>query len=227
MTEKSAGADHSINDEAARDAGRLSRLYLDALRAADAAGAFRVASRALEQGMTVPVLYHRVVVPAMHEIGALWEKGAITVADEHAATALTHRVLGGLRPPLRLDLGGAAASKEKGLALMAAIEGEQHALGLRMAADVLEDSGYRVVYLGADVPTEALLQSVSALSPDLLALSATMPELAPVLEEVSSRVRSEHPGLSLLVGGQASAAGQGATKIRDLESLPREIAPPL
>lgn len=84
-----------------------------------------------------------------------------------------------------------------------------------------------VVYLGADAPTEALLQSISAFSPDLLALSATMPELAPVLEEVALRVRGEHPELSLLVGGQASAAGRGATRIPDLESLPREIAPPL
>lgn len=210
-----------------REAERLSRLYLDALRAADAAGAFRVASRALEQGMEIPALYHRVVVPAMHEIGALWEKGAITVADEHAATALTHRVLAGLRPPIGLDVASGAAAREKGLALLAAVEGEQHALGLRMAADVLEDSGYRVIYLGADVPTEALQQSISAFSPDLLVLSATMPELASVLEEVSLRVRSEYPGLSLLVGGQAAAAGQGATRVPDLEALLGEIAPSL
>lgn len=210
-----------------REAGKLSRLYLDALRAVDAAGAFRVASRALEQGMTIPVLYHRVVAPAMHEIGVLWERGAITVADEHAATALTHRVLAGLRPPIQLDVAGSEAEREKRLALLATVEGEQHALGLRMAADVLEDTGYRVIYLGADVPTDALLQSVTAFSPDLLALSATMPELASVLEETSLGVRSEHPELSLLVGGQASIASHGAVKGRDLESLPEAIALPL
>jgi methanogenic corrinoid protein MtbC1 len=228
VTEKSAGADHSRGNAARPEAGRLSRLYLDALRAADAAGAYRVVMQALEQGMTMPALYSRVVAPAMHEIGALWEKGAITVADEHAATALTHRVLAGLRAPVSVEVAGDAGREGKSpLALLAAVEGEQHALGLRMAADVLEDSGYRVVYLGADVPTDALLQSVTAFSPDLLALSATMPELSPVLEGIVLSVRDEHPEIGLLLGGQASLESQGGIQIRDIESLPEKVAQPI
>lgn len=211
-----------------REAGRLSRLYLDALRAADAAGAYRVVSQALEKGMAMPALYSRVVAPAMHEIGALWEKGAITVADEHAATELTHRVLAGLRSPFSVGVSADSEDRrESPLALLAAVEGEQHALGLRMAADVLEDSGYRVVYLGADVPTYALLQSVRAFSPDLLALSATMPELTPVLEEVVDGIRREHPQVDLLLGGQAAAESRGGTQIRDIESLPEKVVPPV
>lgn len=175
--------------------------------------------------MALPVLYHRVVVPAMHEIGALWEKGAITVADEHAATELTHQVLAALRSPTRFDFaGGTTVDAGRGLVLLATVEGERHALGLRMAADLFEEAGYRVVYLGADVPTDALLQSVSSFSPDLLALSVTMPELASVLEEASLGVLGRHPDLNLLVGGQASTASHGTTKVRDLESLPEEIA---
>lgn len=224
MTEKSTGTDNSIDREAFRDAPKLSRLYLDSLRAADGAGACRVALRAVESGMTIPALYQRVIAPAMHGIGDLWEKGAITVADEHAATALTHRVLASLRPPVRVEVFGGRGAEEpgRGRALLAAVEGEQHALGLRMVADVLEDSGYSTIYLGADVPTDALMHSVDALSPDLLALSATMPELAPRLEEVAAVVRSTHPEVDLLLGGQATAtAGDGARAIvlRDLELL--------
>lgn len=174
----------------------------------------------------MPAFYSRVVAPAMHEIGALWEKGAITVADEHAATELTHRVLAGLRAPFSVEVAaGSGGESESPLALLAAVEGERHALGLRMAADVLEDTGYRVIYLGADVPTGALLQSVEALSPDLLALSATMPDLAPVLEEAVDGVRREHPDLALLLGGQAAATSRDGTQIRDIESLPEKVAP--
>ncbi|HVD40298.1 MAG TPA: cobalamin-dependent protein [Solirubrobacterales bacterium] len=186
------------------------------MRAADAPGAYRVAAEALGEGMATPELYQRVIAPAMHEIGELWQRGAITVADEHQATALTNRVLAALRPPP-----GDAATPRRGRALLAAVEGEQHALGLRMAADLLEDAGYETIYLGADVPTEALLQAVESLSPDLVALTATLATLAPQLEVVASELRRAHPQLDVLVGGQAASPRiEGGTLVRDLELLP-------
>jgi methanogenic corrinoid protein MtbC1 len=210
-----------------RTAARLSRLYLDALRAANGPAAYRVATRGLAEGMSVPELYQRVIAPAMHEIGALWEKGALTIADEHLATALTHRVLAALRAPAQLDVSAEPPSGAAKRAMLAAVQGEQHALGLRMAADVLEDAGFQTIYLGADVPTEALLQAVTALSPDLLALSVTMPELKPRLQKVVAVVRREHPGLSLIVGGQAASPSlDRGTLIEDLERIPDALVGP-
>ncbi|HET9592484.1 MAG TPA: cobalamin-dependent protein [Solirubrobacterales bacterium] len=198
----------------------MSRSYLDALRAADVAGAYKVATRALEGGMSPAALYQRVIATAMHELGRLWKAGAITIADEHLATALTHRVLAALRSPQLLEL-TLDARMGRPCALLAAVEGEQHALGLRMAADLLEDAGYRTAYLGADVPTRALLQAVRTFSPDLVGLSATMPESTRRLEEAVEQMRGEHPRLPLLVGGQGSGSprlGEG-TVVQDLELL--------
>lgn len=205
----------------------LSRSYLDALRAADVAGAYRVASSALEGGMSLAALYQRVVAPAMHELGRLWEEGAITTADEHLATGVTHRVLAALRPPGLLDQ-GLERRPGRPRALLAAVQGEQHALGLRMAADLLEDRGYEVAYLGADVPTAALLQAVGTLSPDLVGLSATISESEGRLEEAVEAVRSEHPQLPLLIGGQGSGSprlGEG-TAVENLELLAEKVPLP-
>lgn len=201
-----------------RTAAKLSRVYLEALRAADTAGAYRVASQALADGMPLAALYQRVIAPAMHELGRLWEKGAVTVADEHLATALTHRVLATLRPdPL-------GAEEDRPRAVLAAVQGEQHALGLRMAADLLEDAGWRPIYLGADVPTAALLQAIESLAPDLLGLTVTMPDLTPVLEGTVAVVRDRHPTLRLLVGGQASASPRiGEAPVDDLELLDERV----
>jgi len=218
VTEKSAGADKSAKGDGRRGDARLSRLYLEALRAADASGAYRVATEALGQGMTTAELYQRVIAPAMHRIGELWERGAITVADEHLATALTSRILAALRPP------PAAAVPRRGRALLAAVEGEQHALGLRMAADLLEDAGYDAIYLGADVPTGALLRAVDSLSPDLVAVTATMSTLARRLETIAAELRRTHPALDVLVGGQAAPPRiDGGTLVRDLELLPERV----
>lgn len=175
--------------------------------------------------MGVPELYQRVIAPAMHEIGRLWERGALTVADEHLATALTHRVLAALRPPPPAEPDVPAGRPSRGRVMLAAVEGEQHALGLRMAADILEDAGFHAIYLGADVPTDALLQAVSSLSPDRLVLAATMPELAPRLAEVGDHLRKAHPQVGLLIGGQAASAhAVEGTLVEDLETLPSVAA---
>lgn len=175
--------------------------------------------------MSLDTLYQRVVTPAMHELGRLWEKGAITVADEHLATAVTHRVLAALRPP-RFFEQPSRPDLEAPTALLAAVQGEQHALGLRMAADLLEEGGYRIAYLGADVPTDALLQALRTLSPDLLGLAATMPESTLRLEEAVEAVREERPRLPLVIGGQGSGSPRldGETVVEDLELLV-EVAP--
>lgn len=226
MTEHSAGAENSKSYKAVRSPAQLSRLYLDAVRAADAPGAFRVAAGALAAGMSIPELYQRVITPALHEVGELWAKGALTVADEHLATSLTHRVLAALRPPVWVGVGAEhEPAPVKRRVMLATVEGEQHALGLRMAADVLEEAGFEPIYLGADVPTDALLQALDSLSPDLLALSATLPELAPELEQVAAAALRTHPRLKLLFGGQAASPRlTEGTLVQDLEALP-EVLP--
>jgi MerR family transcriptional regulator, light-induced transcriptional regulator len=197
------------------------------LRAADVAGAYRIASRPLERGMPLCALYQRVIAPAMHELGRLWEVGAITVADEHLATGLTHRVLAAIRPPELIEQ-GFDSSSNRPCALLAAVQGEQHALGLRMVADLLEDCGYQVAYLGADVPTEALLQAVRTLSPTLVGLTATMPESTHRLEGAVGALRETDPQLPLFLGGQGSRSPRldEGTVIDDLELLAQVVPVP-
>jgi diguanylate cyclase (GGDEF)-like protein len=199
---------------------RLSRAYEDALRVADAASAERVARQGLSEGLSVAGLYQRVIAPAMWRIGTLWEQGAISVADEHLATALTHQVMAGIYGP------SLSHKVMPGRVLLAAVEGEQHALGLRMAADVIELMGYETIYLGADLPTADLLQVVTARAPDLVALAATMPDSATALDRAITGIQDADPSLSVLFGGQGARAHQGngeAVLVQDLERLPAAV----
>jgi diguanylate cyclase (GGDEF)-like protein len=166
--------------------------------------------------MGVAGLYQRVIAPAMWRIGELWEQGAISVADEHLATALTHQTMAGVYGP---SLGHKVMP---GRILMAAVEGEQHALGLRMATDVVELAGYETIYLGADVPTDDLLQAVAARSPDLVGLSATMPSSVQTLDRAITEIQRVNPSLIVLIGGQGvrpRERNDGAVLVRDLEQL--------
>jgi diguanylate cyclase (GGDEF)-like protein len=132
----------------------------------------------------------------MYRIGDLWKRGAITVADEHVATAIAHRVLASLytsqtnRP---LDV--------RGTVLLAAPEGEHHGLGLRIVADLLELSGFHVVYLGTDTPADALAAAVAEHDPSLVGLSLTMSFGSSSLEQAMAAVAAARPGTPIALGG--------------------------
>lgn len=216
MTTSAERAEGPARREADKATRRLSRTYQDALTVADAGGAGRVARQALGEGLGVAGLYQRVIAPAMWRIGDLWEQGTISVADEHLATALTHQTMAGIYGP---SLGHKA---RPGRILMAAVEGEQHALGLRMAADVIELAGYETIYLGADVPTADLLQAVATRSPNLVGLSATMPDSISALDHAIAEIRRVNPNLVVMFGGQGAQPREEdgrAVLIRSLEQL--------
>jgi diguanylate cyclase (GGDEF)-like protein len=200
-------------DELART---LSRSYGDALRAADGELAERIALQALAGGMSMAELYSRVITPAMWRIGDLWAKGAITIADEHLATALTNRVLASIFGSMPGD------ERKRGHLLLGAIEGQHHVLGLRMAADVLEEAGYEVDYLGGDVPLGDLAETVLTRDPDLLCMSITIPLGENLLEQALAALREARPSLPILLGGQAVSEDlgrHGVTIVKSLEAL--------
>ena len=58
--------------------------------------------------------------------------------------------------------------------MLAAPEGELHVVALRMIGNLLRDSGYDVMMLGADVPARDLAVTAGRHQPDVLCLSATM-----------------------------------------------------
>jgi diguanylate cyclase (GGDEF)-like protein len=195
-----------------------SRRYGDALGAADGAAAERVALECLQEGIAIEALYARVLAPAMRRIGCLWEEGAITIGDEHLATAITHRVMASA---YGASFGRAIA--RPGRIMLAVVEGQRHALGLRMAADVLELGGYEVNYLGADVPRDALVEAVESRRPDLIGLSSILsPEPSSLLAAVS-RLRDAFPELPILVGGHgapdARLTGTGVIEAPGVEGL--------
>jgi DNA-binding transcriptional MerR regulator len=117
---------------------------------------------------TVDTLLAAVILPYLHELGERWERGEVSVAQEHfASSVLRGRLLG-----LARGWGRGAGPR----ALLACPPGEQHDLGLIAFGLALRERGWRIDYLGTDTPIESVAEAAATLDPELLVISSVSPE---------------------------------------------------
>lgn len=189
---------------------KVRKAYLDALLAGNRKMALQVVRDAQEEGIPILDLYVDVFQEAMYEVGRLWEANAITVADEHMATAITQYVLSVLYQEMDFQ------NESKGKAVITGVQGELHQIGANMVADVLESDGWDVRFLGTNVPQDGVLEAVVDHKAGLFGISMTMffhlPHVIELIRRLKSEVSDNRP--RVILGGSA---------FRMLSSLPPEL----
>ena len=105
-----------------------------------------------------------VVLPALREVGQRWERGEVTIAEEHFASNLIRaRLLS-----LSRGWGGGGSSH----AVLACPPGELHDLALIVFGLTLRGRGWRITYLGPDTPTGTVAEAAAKVHPDAVVISA-------------------------------------------------------
>jgi DNA-binding transcriptional MerR regulator len=128
---------------------------------------------------TVESVLRDVVIPYLHELGERWEHGAVTIAQEHFAS----HVVRGRLSSLARGWGNGRGPQ----ALLACPPGEEHDLALLAFGIVLNRSGWRIGYLGANTPMQDTTQVTSQTRPSLVVMAASRPErFTAVLPELSA-----------------------------------------
>jgi methanogenic corrinoid protein MtbC1 len=183
-----------LADSEARAIARLIDELVAALTTFDAALADRLVSEAFALYPFESVLLD-LIQPSMIQVGERWHRGEINIAAEHFATQFVRRKLSGL---LNIFENGTARST----IVVGCAPGELHDLGALLAALFLVRHGWRVIYLGPQVPLADLLETVRTLNPDLVCLSASTAETAAQLREVAHALRETFPQLNFGYGGR-------------------------
>lgn len=165
------------------------RLY-DLVVAGEERAARRAVAALAETGVDMTTISHEVLAPVMRRVGDAWEAGAISVAIEHRSAAIVERALGEHVPTPR--------GRRRGVAMVAAVEGERHSLPTLFAATALRDDNWYVHHLGADLPTADIERFCEDADVDLVVLSATMAPAVAASEQIADRLRTE--GITTLVG---------------------------
>ena len=185
------------NDAQAKDVGRFSDAYLMALLGGDEVAAEVAIREAMEAGFGMAQIDHGIIAPAMWFIGELWERGEISVAEEHLASEITVRVLA-----LQREAGRVTRDRSARRVLLATPAGELHVIALRMVSNLLREAGYEVVMLGPDLPPDALGRAAARWKPDVVCLSTTMPGGDDRVLIAMYEVQHRRPEATFLIGGR-------------------------
>ena len=205
--------------------------YLAAVAVGDRAGALEVVRRRQHHGASPLEVMTEVVAPAQRRVGELWATDAWSVAQEHAATAVSEAVLGLLGAQIPAPRDTAAP------VVVSCVEQEWHALPALLVAEHLRSYGLPVSYLGANSSAHHLVRHVHEVAPRAVALSCSLSASLPRVRRQVEAVRAT--GTPVVVGGAAfDAAGHraraigatafapdGAGAVTAVRELPRAVPP--
>jgi len=114
-------------------------------------------------GLGLRTFVHQVVAPLLHEVGARWGRGELSIAREHLFSGTLRNLLASL-----IQTRHRSGSRSVVLATPA---GERHEFGILLVALLALDAGLDVAYVGTDIPAGEIVATVRRTNAILLGLS--------------------------------------------------------
>ena len=176
---------------------RAARDYLLAVLEGRRDDALGLALSLVDGGTPVADVHRHVLSASQVEIGRMWQRGELSVAEEHVASRTTEQVLALLDARLPRE------TRLKKRVLVTSANGDLHDIGLKMVAQQLELAGFDTLYLGASTPGEDVVRAIDDFSVDALAVGAKLTINLPACMDLVACVRASERGrdLPILVGG--------------------------
>ncbi len=170
---------------------------LVSLLAGDERGVEHALSQAAERGADLATVSRDVIGPALDEVGEMWARGEVSVAEEHLATALVYRAV------TRHTASMPAPSPGAPRLVLACLVGEFHELGAAIAALVARTCGWDTDLLGANVPRSEILRFLTQRQPAAVGLSIALPAHVAECANAAAEIRRTLPEVKVVVGGLA------------------------
>ena len=170
----------------------------DAILNGDAKKAHAATQAALAAGAAPLQLISESMVPAMDEVGRLFEAEEYYVPELLLAGRAMRGSLELLRP-----LMAASGEKLSTRVVIGTVKGDLHDIGKNIVGSMLEGGGFEVIDLGTDVSPEKFVSAVVEQKPQIVCMSAlltvTMPAMKTTIDALSNAgLRTK---VKVLIGG--------------------------
>ncbi len=140
------------------------------------------------------------LMEGMDEVGRLFGKGELIVAEVLVSAEVMQAAADYLRPGLKAD------EAKRGSILLATVRGDVHDIGKNLVGMLFASNGYEVVDLGVQVSSERLIEEWRKRKTDLVGLSGLLVRSARQMAETARDMAAENISVPMLVGGAALSA---------------------
>jgi 5-methyltetrahydrofolate--homocysteine methyltransferase len=132
---------------------------------------------ALDAGVDAGTILQQALIPAMSEVGRLFEEGEYFVPEMLIAARAMQAGLKILKPLLVEE-----DVKPSGKVAIGTVKGDLHDIGKNLVAMMMEGAGFEITDLGTDVPPEKFVETVQGGNVDIIAMSALLTTTMPNME---------------------------------------------
>jgi corrinoid protein of di/trimethylamine methyltransferase len=175
-----------------------SSVLYDAILNGDAKKAYAATQAALAAGVAPLQLISESMVPAMDEVGRLFEAEEYFVPELLLAGRAMRSALDLLRPLL-----AASGEKLSTRVVIGTVKGDLHDIGKNIVGSMLEGSGFEVIDLGTDVSPEKFVAAVKEQKPQIVCLSALLTVTMPAMKSIIDALETAglRATVKVLIGG--------------------------
>ena len=152
----------------------------------------------LDAGRPAQRILIDLIARTQERVGRLWAADEWSIAREHAATAVSERAVAALAAHT-------VVRPTRGRVTIACVDGEWHALPVRILAEMLRLDGWRTDFLGANVPGPHLVTHLHQTGPDAVALSCMLATRLPRAHAAITACRTA--GVPVIAGGRGFGPG--------------------
>ncbi len=152
---------------------------------------------ALDQGHEAKTLLDEILLPAINEVGELFDKGKYFLPQLIASAEAMKASIEYMEPILlQTD-----ASANMPTVVIATVEGDIHDIGKNLVALMLKNYGFQVIDLGKDVPKEKIIEAAKSYHAQVIALSALMTTTMQQMRHVINYAKEQNVPSKIIIGG--------------------------
>lgn len=152
---------------------------------------------AVEQGEEASVLLNDILIPAINEVGDLFDKQKYFLPQLISSAETMKIAIDYLEPYLQ----SGQDNDNLPTIVIATVEGDIHDIGKNLVALMLKNYGYRVIDLGKDVSKETIIETAIKEKADVIALSALMTTTMQEMRNVITYAGEKNVNAKVIIGG--------------------------
>jgi 5-methyltetrahydrofolate--homocysteine methyltransferase len=164
----------------------------------DQEATIELVSAAIDEGVNANSILQKGLIPAMSEVGFLYEQGEYFVPEMLISARAMKAGLEIIKPIL-----AGSDHKPAGTVAVGTVKGDLHDIGKNLVGIMLEGAGFAIRDLGTDVSPDQFIEVIQTDQVDLIGMSALLTTTMPMMETTINAIQQAglRNQVKIIIGG--------------------------